>query len=366
MRRLIAALVVIGAAVTSPLLLRVAPASASTALVGTFDITAGSCNGGQVSGSYFRMILQGGNASGPFLSNSDSTCSDQSYTPMAPGTDGGLATGRYQPQPSPAFDGSGNALARRIISPAKFYGVGYSASTQPTDPQTEKGVPAPQITVSGTALSGSVQAVSVSWNNQYFNQGSPKPDGTSPGDTTPVTGTYDPATGSYTLQWTSQVVGGPFNGFSGLWHLTGRFVPAGSASSSSSATPAGAGAASSGAATPASKSSSAAAAANQASAARSASAAAAAAARNAASAPASPNASSGASASPGQNATGGAGNGTALVTRVVTKSGLGIPTWAVALVIAAGVVALGSFIGTDHKIRALTAAAVRSPSDTRE
>lgn len=365
MRRFIAALVVIGAAVASPLLLRAAPASAWTALVGTFGITAGSCNGGQVSGSYFRMILQGGNAGGPFLSNSDSTCSDQSYTPMGPGTDGGLATGRYQPQPSPAFDGSGNSLARRIITPAKFYGVGYSASTQPTDPQTEKGVPAPQITLSGTTLSGSVQAVSVSWNNQYFNQGSPKPDGTSPGDTTPVTGTYDPATGSYTLQWTSQVVGGPFNGFSGLWHLTGRFVPAASPSSSS-ATPASAGAASSGVATPASQSSSAAAAANQAGAARSASAAAAAAARNAAAPSASPNASSGGSASSGQNASGGAGGGTALVTRVVTKSGLGIPTWAVALVIAAGVLALGSFIGTDRRIRALTAAAVRSPTDTRE
>ncbi|HEX6395702.1 MAG TPA: hypothetical protein VFZ97_19895 [Acidimicrobiales bacterium] len=349
MRRSLVALAIVSAAVISPLLLQAAPASASTALVGTFDITAGSCNGGHVSGSYFRMILQGGNAGGPFLSNSDSTCSDQSYTPMAPGTDGGLATGRYQPQPSPAFDGSGNALAKRIITPARFYGVGYSASTQPTDPQTDKAVPAPQITVSGTALSGSVQAVSVSWNNQYFNQGSPKPDGTYPGDTTPVTGTYDPGSGSYTLQWTSQVVGGPFNGFSGLWHLTGRFVPAGSASSaissSSSVTPAA----------PASHGLSPAAGAKPAGTAGSTPGAAA---STATPPPNESSGASGASASSAQDAVGGGSNevgagGTALVTKVVAKSGLGIPAWAVALVIAAGVLGLGGFIGTDRRIRSM-------------
>jgi hypothetical protein len=75
-----------------------------------------------------------------------------------------------------------------------------------------------------------LQAFGVSWNKQEFNQGSPKPDGSSPGNTTPVTGTYNAATGTYVLQWSSQVVGGPFNGFSAFWNLTGRFVPAASPS----------------------------------------------------------------------------------------------------------------------------------------
>ena len=198
--------------------------AAPTPLVGVFAFAAGSCNGGRVNGSYFRMILQGGNANGPFLSNSDSTCSDQTYTPMSPGTDRGLQTGSYQPEPSPAFDGSGNSLANRIISPARFYGVAYSASTNPVDPQTGVRVPVPTVIAAGTTLSGDLQAVAVSWNNQRFNQGSPKPGGSSPGDTTPVTGTYDSGSGDFTLHWTSQVVGGPFNGFSGLWHLTGQFI----------------------------------------------------------------------------------------------------------------------------------------------
>ena len=66
---------------------------------------------------------------------------------------------------------------------------------------------------------------SASWNNEYFNQGSPKPNGTRPGLTTPVSGSYDAATNAFVLTWSSQVVGGPFNGFTGYWHLVGTFVP---------------------------------------------------------------------------------------------------------------------------------------------
>ncbi len=212
------------------LLLGVAPPAAAaggTPLVGTFELTAGSCSGGVASGTYLRMVLSGGtNASGPYFSNSDSSCSDNTYTPLAPGTGGGLVTGSYQPEPSPAFDGSGNALADQITAPVPFEGVRFATSTNAIDPQTGLHAPAPSIDLNGTTLSGTLQSFGVSWNNQQFNQGSPKPDGSSPGNTTPVTGTYNPSTGAYVLQWSSQVVGGPFNGFSAFWHLTGRFVPA--------------------------------------------------------------------------------------------------------------------------------------------
>src|ERR1700728_3061352 len=74
------------------------PAS-GTPLVGTFTIDAGSCSGGVASGTFLRMVLSGGtNAAGPYFSNSDSTCSDNSYTPLAPGSDKGLVTGSYQPE----------------------------------------------------------------------------------------------------------------------------------------------------------------------------------------------------------------------------------------------------------------------------
>jgi hypothetical protein len=115
--------------------------------------------------------------------------------------------------------------------------VKFSTATNPTDPQTGIKVPVPSVAVSGSTLSGNLESFGVSWNNQEFNQGSPKPDGASPGNTTPVTGTYDAATGAYTLEWSSQIVGGPFNGFSAYWHLTGRFIAAGGASTQPAAAP---------------------------------------------------------------------------------------------------------------------------------
>jgi hypothetical protein len=216
-----------------------AGAATGTPLVGTFQLTPGSCSGGSASGTYLRMVLSGGtNSAGPFFSNSDSTCSDNTFTPLAPGSAGGLVAGSYQPEASPAFDGSGNALSNAITAPVAFEGVRFATSTNPVDPQTGLHVPAPSIVANGTALSGNLQSFGVSWNNQQFNQGSPKPDGTSPANTTPVTGVYNPSTGAFTLQWSSQVVGGPFNGFSAFWNLTGRFVPTAGAAAPATSSPA--------------------------------------------------------------------------------------------------------------------------------
>ena len=215
-------------------------AHAATALTGTFTIHTGSCAGG-VTGSYFRMILHNGNTSGPFLSNSDSSCSDQTYTLLAAGGDGGLISGSYQPQASPAFDGSGNALTDRITKPVRFYGVNFATATNTVDPQTGSKVSAPQITASGSTLSADLRGFAVSWNNQQFNQGSPKPDGSMPGNTRAVSGTYDASSGSYTLQWTSQIQGGPFDGFTGLWHLTGRFISASAGGGAAKGSPTGGG-----------------------------------------------------------------------------------------------------------------------------
>ena len=182
------------------------------------------------------MIQPGGNPSaGPFVQNTDSSCADKTYTPLSPGSDGGLVTGGFQPQPDPPFDGTGGGKAGRIAAPTKFYGVNFATATNPTDPQTGTKVAAPSVTVDGGKLSGDVRAFAAAWNNQHFNQGAPKPDGSTPGTTSGPTGTYDAATGHYVLEWTSQIVGGPFNNFTGKWHLEGTFVPASSSSSSSTA-----------------------------------------------------------------------------------------------------------------------------------
>jgi len=202
-------------------------AATTTRLVGTLQLTPGSCAGGKASGTYFRMILPSGHAGGPYLSNGDSRCSDQTLTPLSPGTDGGLRVGSYQPSSSPRFRANGDATAHRITAPAAFYGTSFATATSPVDPQTKHSVPAPQVTVSGTRLSADLRSFGVTWNNQDFNQGAPKPDGTTPGNTALGTGTYDPASDAFTLTWASQIVGGPFDKFTGSWHFEGRFVPAG-------------------------------------------------------------------------------------------------------------------------------------------
>jgi hypothetical protein len=196
------------------------------ALVGTFKLSPGACTGETVTGSYFRMIFPGGSvASGKFFDNPDSACDDKSYTLAVPGTAGGFVTGHYQPNPTPAFSATGGALASSIIEPQSFTAIDFSIATNKVDPQTNLKVPPPSLRVSGGKISGQLQAWSASWNKLYFNQGSPKPGGAQPGLTAPVTGTYNAKTHAFVLTWTSQVVGGPFNGFTGQWHLTGVFVP---------------------------------------------------------------------------------------------------------------------------------------------
>ncbi|KXO90492.1 hypothetical protein [Tsukamurella pseudospumae] len=170
-----------------------APAANADTLTGTFSID---------SGSYFRMILPSGTASGPFLANGNSTSSDKTITPLS----GSLTSGSYQGQ---------------VTSPRTFFGSDFVTSTKATDPQTSSATAVPTITRNGSSLSGDLSAFGVAWNGQVFNQGAPKPGGGLPGKTSRITGSINGS--SYTLTWTSQIVGGPFNNFTGLWHLTGTY-----------------------------------------------------------------------------------------------------------------------------------------------
>lgn len=206
-----------------------APAQ-GTPLVGLFRLDPGAQSAsGAIAGTYFQML---GGANEQPLPNNDSTALDKNYTLLRPGTDGGLRTDVYQPAPSPAFAGTvdgqptGNALANRIVQPQTFFQIDFSIVTGAVDAQTGQADPLPRIVAQGGRLSGQTTAWAAQWNGLSFNQGSPKPDGTSPGHTEPVTGTYDAASGHFVLQWKSLIVGGPFDGFAGSWHLEGTFVPA--------------------------------------------------------------------------------------------------------------------------------------------
>ncbi len=189
-------------------------------LVGLFAMDPTSCDCDNISGSYFRMIQPDGDlVDGPFVPNGDSPCADGSYSALAPGTDGGLRTDIQPTAPDPPFDDAGNGLASAIAEPVVFFGVDFALAID------GEATP-PIVTSAGGTLTGDMSAWSANYANLLFNQGAPKPDGSFPGLTAEVTGTIDPETGVYVLEWSSQIIGGSFNDFTGVWHLEGTFTPA--------------------------------------------------------------------------------------------------------------------------------------------
>jgi hypothetical protein len=168
-----------------------APAGAQQ-LKGLFRISARS---------YFRMEEPAG-AKAKFFANPYSTDANKTYTLVTGGTDGGLRTGVLQSAPTPAFDAKGDSLAKGIIAPANFTGIKFGLVTVGT---------APSITASGGRLSGQLTGFTAQWNKLSFKQGAT------------VTGTYNAQTHAYVLTWSSRISGGPFNGFTGIWHLQGTY-----------------------------------------------------------------------------------------------------------------------------------------------
>jgi hypothetical protein len=170
-------------------------------------------------GTYFRMLEPGGTQ---YFQNPDGPAKNLTYTLLRPGTNKGLELGAYQAPPKTAFSSTGNSLANRITQPQPFAAINFSISTAATDAQSHETVAAPTLRVKGTKITGNLSAWTAEWNKIYFNQGAPKPGGTYPGGTTPVTGTYNPKTKAFVVTWYSAIVGGPFNGFIGFWHLQGK------------------------------------------------------------------------------------------------------------------------------------------------
>jgi hypothetical protein len=188
-------------------------------LSGVLEIDAGACADGVVTGSYFQMVMPGGTAeAGPFIGNPDSLCADTNYTLLSfgPSEGGMLINDILQTAPQPAFDADGNGLADRIFAPVKFFGVAFAVAVDPAGP-------APTLTESDGVLTGDLSAITAYYANGEFNQGAPKPDGAG----SAPTGTMDPVDGHYTLDWTSLIVGGGFDGFTGVWHIEGAFTPNG-------------------------------------------------------------------------------------------------------------------------------------------
>lgn len=199
-------------------------AAADGRLTGMMTITPGECSGAAPQGSYFRMVSPGGKPdAGPFVKNGDSSCSDKNYSLLAPGSEGGLKLGDFQEFPDPAFDAAGNGLVGTVLKPVKFFGIDFALACPKTDAQTKAAASAPTLTADDAGkVTGTISCWQAAYNNAYYNQGAPKPDGSNPGFTsTGVTGTYDKASGKIVLEWASIIVGGAFNNFGGSWHLEG-------------------------------------------------------------------------------------------------------------------------------------------------
>ncbi|EFV13373.1 hypothetical protein [Segniliparus rugosus] len=245
------------------------PDRGGTELVGLFRFDSGKSLGPDKppTGTWFQMLTPAGGV----MSNSNPGAEvwqvggkpvPGAYTYLEPGSGGGLRAGGYQSLPDPAFAGTptdpkaGDSLASSVTRPTPFFLVKFSISTNPTDPQTKRPVAPPKVVLlkDGT-LTADLSSWAATWNGQYFNQGAPKPqpakdaevqgaaqvkqvwdwaaqkfldvpiaDNIPQGDW--AKGTYDPATKHYTLEWRSLIVGGPFDKFTGLWHLEGVFEPA--------------------------------------------------------------------------------------------------------------------------------------------
>jgi hypothetical protein len=260
------ALMLVGAAVVAGPVTQAGARSSTNgggrALVGLFRLTSGTFDGGHLGGTWFQMLQPGASVkSGPYMKNADSSADGGLATLLQPGTSGGFRTETYQSQPIPAFDSGGNSLASAIITPTEFFGVKFSLSTNKIDPQTKTACVPPIVELKNGKLTADLSSWAASWNNQNFNQGAPKPVsstsaqspgqkqaqeawnfvsqrwlGSAPKSTVTgvsATGTLDPKTDKFVLQWTSLIVGGPFNGFTGLWHLEGVYQPSGRASAGS-------------------------------------------------------------------------------------------------------------------------------------
>ncbi len=221
------ALVSAAAAATVAIVTQAGPAisQSGTPLNGTLKLAAGKLvhehGRAQYTGTYFRMLLPG--QTDQYFKNPDSRAQDKTYTLLRPGSDGGLELGKFQPAPSPAFSANGFALAHRITQAETFASIKFSISTARVDAQSSATDPPPGLVVRGTKITGNLSAWTAEWNKIYFNQGAPKPNAADPypGGTRPVTGTYNAKTKAFTITWYSLIVGGPFSGFTGFWHLQG-------------------------------------------------------------------------------------------------------------------------------------------------
>ena len=217
------ALGIVGMVATAP----VGAANAhATTLVGTFKLTAGSCATTHADRDVLPHDLSRREPhGGKFFDNPDSTCTDKSYTLAVPGTAGGFTTGKYQPEPGAGLLGDGKRPVEHDHPTTVVHGhqlqhrhesegsPDRSCRTGADDQGQERealgtGRGVERIMEQALLQSGLAQARRhLAWADRAGHRDLQLQDPRLRADVG------------------SAVVGGPFNGFTGYWHLQGKFVP---------------------------------------------------------------------------------------------------------------------------------------------
>jgi hypothetical protein len=228
MKRVIAIAVAVAALGTAAGCGGSAKAAAPTHLNGLFRIAPGRCAGGhgKPSGSYLIVISA---ARSRAVRNPRNRCANHVYTLLRPGTEGGLTTGRFQPEPSPAFDARRNSTATHLIAPVAFgpYLLGFATNSRDEQdaPSGAPAYPAPSaIDENGTldldlrslvmTYAGNANATCrQSYGVGCWNLGSRS-----------AQGTYDAATHHFIIDWLTGEAFVP-TGDSIAVHLEGTLVP---------------------------------------------------------------------------------------------------------------------------------------------
>jgi hypothetical protein len=146
------------------------------------------------------------------------------------GSAGGITLGAHQPftlnpdvpnPPSGTGYGSTPVEESTAMKKFSFFGASTYIGTNPVSFQSGNVKATPSVTVDVTGnISADLSSWEVMWNGSVFEQG-PRPSGSA---FIPATGTYDYDTGDYVIDWVSKIVGGPFNGVPGYWHLEGTIL----------------------------------------------------------------------------------------------------------------------------------------------
>jgi hypothetical protein len=205
-----------------------AKAGAPARLAGLFKLSAGHCTSARAkpAGSYL-VVVSAANARA--VRNPRGGCANSEYTPLSPGTDGGLETGRFQEQPAPTFDARRNSTATRLITPVAFghYRLGFA-----TSPRDEQGAPtgaptypAPVALNTAGALTVDLRSLVMTYAGRA-NSTCAQSFGLGCWDlgSKSATGTYNPTTHHFLIDWFTGESFTP-KGDSIEVHLEGTFVP---------------------------------------------------------------------------------------------------------------------------------------------